>query len=66
MEWSTLGCSVGSTPTHCYSPEGETADKASPTNLHIPSLILLLNLTGQPPAFFVIHKTKSIVVNKNS
>ena len=42
------------------------ADKASPANPHIPSLILLLNLMGQPPVFFVVHKIKFTVVNENS
>ena len=66
MGWSTLGCPTGNTPTYHYSPEGGPVDKALPTNLHIPSLILLLSLTGQPPAFFVILKTRFKVVNKNS
>ena len=66
MEWSTLGCPTGNTPAHCYSPEGGPMNKASPTNLHIPSLILPLNSTGQLPAFFVVHKTKFTVINKNS
>ena len=66
MEWSTLGCPIGNTPACCYSPEGGPVDKASPANLHIPSLILLLNWTGQLPAFFVVHKIKFTVVNKNS
>ena len=52
-EWSTLGCPTRNTPTHCYSPEGGPEDKASPTNLHILSLFLLLDLTRQLPAFFV-------------
>ena len=63
MEWSTLGCPTGNTPTHCYSPEGGPADKASPANLHIPSLILPLNWAEQPPTFFVIHKIRFTIVN---
>ena len=66
MDWSTLGCPAGTTPTHCYSLEGGPVDKALPANPHIPSLNLPLNLTGQSPAFFVIHKTRFEVVNKNS
>ena len=66
MEWSTLGCSIRDTPAHCYSPEGGPADKVSPSNLHILSLILLLNFTGQLPAFFVVLKIKFTVVNENS
>ena len=65
-EWSTLGCPTRNTPTHCYSPEGGPVDKAPPTNPHIPSLILPLNLTGQLPAFFVVHMIKFTVVNENS
>ena len=53
MEWSTLGCPIGNTPAHHYSPGGGPADKASPTNLHIPSLIPLQDLTGQPPACYL-------------
>ena len=66
MEWSTLGCPTRNTPTHHYSPEGGPADKASPANLHIPSLILLLNLTGQLPSLFVVHKIKFTIVKENS
>ena len=66
MEWSTPGCPVRKTPTCHYSPGGGPADKASPTNLHIPSPILLQDLTGQPPATFEVHKTKFKVVNENS
>ena len=66
MEWSTLGCPIGNTPTHHYSPGEGPADKASPTNLHIPSLILPQDLTRQLPATFEVHKMKFKVVNKNS
>ena len=51
MEWSTLGFPVRNTPVHCYSLEGGPMEKASPTNMHNPSLTLLLNLTEQLPAF---------------
>ena len=36
-------------PTHCHSPRGGLAEKASPTNPHIPSPIPPQDLTGQPP-----------------
>ena len=49
MEWSTLGCPVRNTPAYHYSLQGWPTGKASPTNLHNPSLTLLLNSTGQPP-----------------
>ena len=52
MEWSTLGCPIGNTPTHHYTHGGGPADKAPPTNLHIPSTIPLQDLTGQLPATF--------------
>ena len=32
MEWSTLGCPIGNTPTHHYSPGGGPADKLPPAN----------------------------------
>ena len=66
MEWSTLGCPVRNTPTHCYSPGEGPADKASPTNMHIPSPIFPQNLTRQSHATFELHKKKFKVVNENS
>ena len=66
MEWSPLGHPVGDTPTHQYSPGGGPADKASPTNLHIPLPVFPQDLTGQLPATFEVHKTKFKVDNKNS
>ena len=66
MEWSTLGCLIGNTPAHHYSPGRGPADKASLTNPHIPSLILPRDSTGQPPATFEVHKTKFKVVNEKS
>ena len=50
MEWSTLGCPFGNTPTCHYSPGGGPVEKAPPTNLHILSPILLQDSTGQLPA----------------
>ena len=66
MEWSTLGCPIGNTPTCHYSPEGGPADKASPTNPHTPSPFLPQDLSGQLPAPFEIHQKKFKVVNENN
>ena len=52
MEWSTLGCPIRNTPTCHYSPGGGPVDKVPPTNLHIPSPIPPIDLTGQLPATF--------------
>ena len=65
---STLGFPIGNTPTHCYSPGGGPGEKASPTNLHIPSPILPQDSTGQLPATFEdeVQNEKFKVVNENS
>ena len=52
MEWSTPGCPIGNTPTHCYSPGGGPADKVPPTNLPIQSPIPPQDWTWQLPATF--------------
>ena len=52
MEWSTLGCPIGNTPACHYSPEGGSAEKASPASPHTPSPFLLQYLTGLLPATF--------------
>ena len=52
MEWSTPGCPIGNTTTHCYSPGGGPDDKAPPVNLPTPSPIPPQDWTGQPPATF--------------
>ena len=66
MEWPPLGCLVGDTPTCQHSPEGEPADKASPTNLHIPSPVFPQDSTLQPPGTLELHKTKFKVNKKKN
>ena len=66
MEWSTLGCPIGNTPTHHYSPGGGPAEKASPANLHIPSPIPLQDLTGQLSATFEDEVQNEKVQSRNS
>ena len=51
-EWSTLGCPTGNIPACHYSPEGGSAQKASPATPHTPSPSLLQYSTGWPPDTF--------------
>ena len=65
MKWSTLGCPIGNTPSHHYSPGGGLVDKASPTNSHIPSPILPQDWTGQLPATLEDEVQNKKVQNRN-
>ena len=66
MEWSTLGCPFGNTPTYHNSPGEGPAEKALPTNPHILSPILPQDSTRQPPDTFEDEVQNEKVQSRNS
>ena len=66
MEWFTLGCPLGTTPTCHYSPEGGPVEKMSPTDPHTPSPFPPQSLIGQLLSTLEIHQKKFKVVNENN